>query len=249
LIDRLILERMVSMASLGIYGFGYQLGRSWNDVNMAVADAWAPLYYRLSQDGQRGRREIARLQERMLAPLAVVSLGCALAAPDLLRVVTTEKFHAAGTIVSMVIAAYAAHGIYVAFISGLFAEKRTRLLPVFSVLAALINVAFNLALIPRLGIVGAAWATIAGYGFLAVCVVVYAQRVHRLPLRNPAGWFVSVIVYAGAWSMIFVTSAHPWRAVALKATAFVMFVAWLGFARALPSRSDLTAFVKPGAAG
>ena len=47
-------------------------------------------------------------------------------------------------------------------------EQRTKWSFLVNGLAAVANIVFNLLLIPRLGIVGAAWATIASYAVLLV---------------------------------------------------------------------------------
>jgi O-antigen/teichoic acid export membrane protein len=54
-----------------------------------------------------------------------------------------------------------------------------------TVSAAVLNVAVNVVLIPRIGILGAAWATFAAYAWFAGATWWYARRVYpvRLELR------------------------------------------------------------------
>jgi O-antigen/teichoic acid export membrane protein len=237
LADRIILERMVPMRALGLYGFGYQVARGWNDVNMAVADAWAPLYYRLAGEGAAGRAELARLQERVLAMLAVLSLAFALFSREIVELVSAPAYHEAAAIVPLVLGAYALHGLYVIFVSGIYHRKETRLLPVFTVLSALVNIGGNLLLIPEMGIAGAAWATLAGYGLLALAVVTHAQSVHPLPLRSRAGWWTTIGLFALAWAVSYVDGTLGVRLLA-KLGVLAAFVGWLRLTGALPTRAQ-----------
>ena len=50
-------------------------------------------------------------------------------------------------------------------------------------LAALVNVALNLALIPRYGMIGAAIATVAAYATMAVGMAWWSQRIYPVPYQ------------------------------------------------------------------
>jgi O-antigen/teichoic acid export membrane protein len=47
---------------------------------------------------------------------------------------------------------------------------------------AVANIALNLVLIPRFGVIGAAWATAGSYGFGALASFVLARRTGQLPV-------------------------------------------------------------------
>jgi O-antigen/teichoic acid export membrane protein len=67
-------------------------------------------------------------------------------------------------------------------VSVIFLRRRTAMLPVLTIAAGAANVATNLVLIPRIGVMGAAWATLVGYGLLAALTLAYARRVYPLDL-------------------------------------------------------------------
>ena len=66
-------------------------------------------------------------------------------------------------------------------VSAVFLTRRTALLPILTLTAGLANVALNVILIPRIGIMGAAWSTVAGYTILMTGTWIYAGR--GFPLR------------------------------------------------------------------
>jgi O-antigen/teichoic acid export membrane protein len=84
-----------------------------------------------------------------------------------------------------------------------FIEGRTRAMAVAAPLAAVVNVALNLLLLPSLGLVGASVATVAAYAALTAVAVLAAGRSVELPgvLRDClACWAVAVpVVLAGAY--------------------------------------------------
>jgi O-antigen/teichoic acid export membrane protein len=63
--------------------------------------------------------------------------------------------------------------------------------PLFTGLGAAVNVFGNLALIPRWGMMGAAWATFAGYLVMAMALYVIVQRFY--PVRYQYERLVKVI--------------------------------------------------------
>jgi len=76
-------------------------------------------------------------------------------------------------------------GIYLLTSIGLNITKRTQYYPVATMTAAAANVGLNIVLIPRLGIVGAAWANGAAYAVQAGLAYVFSQRFY--PVRYEYG--------------------------------------------------------------
>jgi len=70
------------------------------------------------------------------------------------------------------------------------AKHLQRFLPVATVVGAAVNLGLNLALVPRSGAVGAAWATVISYG--VVCLVLTAGPRDTRPLVLLAGKTVIV---------------------------------------------------------
>jgi Na+-driven multidrug efflux pump len=71
-------------------------------------------------------------------------------------------------------------GIYLLTSIGLKITKRTQYYPVATMTAAATNVGLNLVLIPRFGLVGAAWANGAAYAVQAVLGYAFSQRFYPI---------------------------------------------------------------------
>ncbi len=71
-------------------------------------------------------------------------------------------------LVPILVAGYYLQGLYFVLTKGIIYAKRTGLLPVISVGAAMVNIGLNLWLIPRYGMYAAAWTTVVSFGLMAL---------------------------------------------------------------------------------
>jgi O-antigen/teichoic acid export membrane protein len=93
-------------------------------------------------------------------------LGVAVLVPDLIRITLREEYWGATPVVPLFVLYYlfvaTGKGVNV----GLMTERKAYWNPIIVVSAAVVNIALNVALIPRYGMMGAAWATVVAYGFM-----------------------------------------------------------------------------------
>jgi O-antigen/teichoic acid export membrane protein len=113
--------------------------------------------------------------------LTLVSLIVALAGRDLVALVVPSRLDGAQRVVPIVAFAHVAFAAYVILSQGIWYGMRTRLVPLLTLFAGLVNVALNIALVPHFGILAAAWNTVAGFTVLAALHGAVAARVHRIP--------------------------------------------------------------------
>jgi O-antigen/teichoic acid export membrane protein len=84
------------------------------------------------------------------------------------------------SIVPVVLLGYMFLGISNNLVAGIYIEKQTRKLPMNTFIGAALNVVMNFLLIPVLGIMGAALATLASYVAMAIAMYVVVQRVYPI---------------------------------------------------------------------
>src|SRR5207245_3647558 len=73
------------------------------------------------------------------------------------------------------------YGIYNIFTTGISIQRKTWFAVVFTALSALVNIGFNLVLIPMYGSMGAALSTLLAYMLLAFVAYVVNQRLYPVP--------------------------------------------------------------------
>ena len=89
--------------------------------------------------------------------------------------------------------AYLFNGLYFVMLAPLMLDKRTGAVSAATWAGAVMNIALNWLLIPRLGMMGAAWATLAAYAAMAVAVWALGRASRPVPyewkrLAILAGW-------------------------------------------------------------
>lgn len=162
--DRAILQRFVSLASLGIYSLAYQFGVLMNVVGTALNNAWIPFVFkRLNEDRSDAGASLSRLATYFAAAIAWAGLGVAMLAGDAIAVLTPVAFHDAIPLAPWIVFGCALQALYYVPGNLVLARGRTSRLAIVTFSAAVMNVTLNLALVPRYGVAAAAWATFASY--------------------------------------------------------------------------------------
>jgi O-antigen/teichoic acid export membrane protein len=181
-------EAPAAQVAVGVYAFGYVLGQVVSLLAYSFNAAWVPFFYERGEtpNGPPLLREVATLSALVLS---VTAVGVGLLAPELSAVLAGDRWGSAtadaARVTPVVALASTAYGLYYIVVSAIFLARRTRVLPLLTIAAGAANVGLNVLLIPRIGIMGAAWATLAGYAMLATLSIWYARRVFPLQLDAP----------------------------------------------------------------
>lgn len=221
LADRRILREFVSLSEVGIYGVGYAFGNTVKFAISAFEPAWAPFIY--SQIGKpEGQKTLARLVTYVLAGFTSCALGVAVLGREVVRLMTAPAFHAAAAVVPVVALAYLLHGFFLLTSIGIGVQKKARYYPLLTLASAATNVAGNFLLIPRFGVLGAAWATVASYLVMAALGLAISQRLYPMPLE--VGRLLRLACTAAlVFALSRLAPAGLWPALAVKSALLLAF--------------------------
>jgi O-antigen/teichoic acid export membrane protein len=185
LADRRILSRFHGLEATGFYDKAYGLGAGVKFVLSPFETAWQPFVYSHSSRPD-GPRLFARLATYIWAAFLAVGLSVAVFGRELLIVFTftNPAFWVAAPVVPIVTLAYLLHGAFLLTSIGIGISKRARYYPVITASAAAVNLAGNLLLIPRWGMYGAAWSTVAAYALMALLGLWFSQRLYPIPFET-----------------------------------------------------------------
>jgi len=180
--DRALLTHFVSMEQLGVYSLGYQLGAAMGLVTAAFNNSWVPfLFQTLSTEGADGNRKLARVVSYFALVLCSIGLGWALLVKPAMGLIAGPGFSEAYRVTPYVVAGYVCNGLYLIPVSLLFWRERTGSIPLVTVGAAAVNVGLNLWLVPRYGVMAAAWTTALAYGVMLFLAWWSARRQYQFP--------------------------------------------------------------------
>jgi len=206
--DRALLERWVDLSEVGLYSLGFQIGWAVQMINVALNSAWLPFFFRTAEN-ERDRGLVPRFATYYVLTMAVVSLVIAFFGADVIRLVASPQYQGAAKVVVWASLAGFVLGLYQIWVDAVFYSKRTRLLPLATLAAAVVNVGLNICLIPQYGIMAAAVNNVVGYGVLAVLVFLLSLRV--FPVRHQYDRWIKIGVSMGGLVLLGrLIPCEPW---------------------------------------
>lgn len=187
-IDRPIVQAYLGLGMLGVYQANYRMGIVMMVFVSLFEYAWRPFFLRESRtDDKRARLLFSRVFTYFMLVACLGFLVLSLFLPDLLTVklplVHRSIFHKPEyllglDIIPVVLAAYIFQGMYTNFIAGIYIKEHNKVLPFITGLGAAVNIITNIILIPRIGIMGAALATLFAYMAMAAAIYWQVQKVY-----------------------------------------------------------------------
>lgn len=223
--DRKLIEIFVTLAESGLYHIGYMMGTGVKFFLSAFELAWSPFVY-AQLEKPDAPRILARIATYAFAALCGFGLLNAIFGRELLFLMAEPKFHAAYPVIPVVVLAYMMQGVFALTSIGIGISKKTRYFPMITIAAAVTNVMLNLFWIPRFGILGAAWSTVAGYALMAALGFWLSNRHYPIPFEGRR--LGKIVLAAGvAFGISTLAPPNPWVAVPLKTLSCAIFPAAL----------------------
>lgn len=185
--DRFLLALFLDEAAVGAYHAGYSIANRTLDIMFIwLGAAGAPaLVMALERGGAERLQAAAREQASTLVLIGLpAAVGVALVARPLAEFMIGENLRDAAIVVTPWIALSAfLSGMTVYYFHQAFTlGRRTGWLLATMSIPALANVALNLILIPRFGVLGAAWATAASFALGLAASMIIGHRILPLPI-------------------------------------------------------------------
>jgi len=180
--DRFFLQHLQSLDAVGVYAVGYKFGYMLNYlVVQPFFVMWQSRMFAIH--AQPEHPKIFRQMFSMYAMgMIYVGLAMALFSAEVVGVMVEPKFLASRDVIPVVALAYVFYGLSYYAQLGMFLTDKTRNIGLIGIAAAAVNLALNYSLIVRYGMMGAAWATVLSFAFMAGVNYVFSQRALRMPL-------------------------------------------------------------------
>lgn len=198
--DRYFLQHYSSTSEVGLYSLGYKIGLVMNLIIQAVQLAWPAQMFEIMKEDD-AERKFSRILTIYVVGLGFVSLGFSVLAREILVVMTTPDFYAASTIIPMVLLSYLFYGARFMTNMGLVRENKLKYASMVIFGTAILNLALNFWLIPRYGMLGAAWSTFISYGVLLIAHMIVNARFWPISYE-----YKRIGIVALVWAIIFFSS-------------------------------------------
>lgn len=180
--DRFFLQRFQSLEVVGIYGIAYKFGFILNFLLIQQFNMmWQARMY-IIQRLPDHRRMFSQVFTLYSLVLIVAALALALFSPEVMTLMVDTRYRSGAEVIPIVALAYVFLGVGYYLQLGMFLAARTALIGLASAIAAVVTLLLNFFLIRSIGMMGAAWSTLAGFVVLAVGSYYFSQRAFPLPL-------------------------------------------------------------------
>ncbi|HYT74858.1 MAG TPA: lipopolysaccharide biosynthesis protein [Vicinamibacterales bacterium] len=203
--DRYFLNAYGTLRDVGLFSIGASFGLALKFFLGAFESAWTPFFLGLMRE-RDAKRVYSTVSTYVLAVLVLLVAGVCATAPAVVRLFTTAQFHGAAMVTPWIALGVMFQGIYLVGSIGLVITKRTKVYPISTGAAAAASVLANVLLIPRYGILGAAWANAIAYATLAAATV--GASWYFYPIRYQWTRLLRIAV-AGALSYAIVSATVP----------------------------------------
>jgi O-antigen/teichoic acid export membrane protein len=178
--DRWFLQSYSTMDVLGIYSLGYRVGSM---INLFVVQPfqliWLPMIFE-TEKKPGAKHFFEQMLTYMLLFSFWVGLGISLFSKELLTVMATPAYQGAYATIPWIVLAYVIYGGYMVVNIGIYIKNKTAYAMWLVGAAALSNILFNFMLIPSLGGLGAAQATLLSYIILFIIALFVNRRIFPL---------------------------------------------------------------------
>jgi O-antigen/teichoic acid export membrane protein len=186
--DRYLLSYFGSLAQTASYTVAYTLGGVISPVVLTpIGLAWVPIMYSIAK-----REDAAHVYRLVFRWYSMVLLFAAFALSLLsifiLELLFPPAYHSAEPVIPIITLSTMLNGANYIFMTGVYIRRKTKYSILFTSIAAGVNVLLNIFLIPRIGIMGAAYSTLIAYIVLVTVTYIVNQKIY--PVKYEIGQFL-----------------------------------------------------------
>ena len=206
MVDRFFIKHYLDLTQVGIYGAGYKIASIVSIVVLAFNLNWQPYYLKHYNDSSfiKNVEDISKVFSIILIYISTfISVWCGL----LIKIkffdfyIIGIDFWSATAVIPWIAFGYFFYGLFVLQMPTIYICNKQMWSPIFWGSGALINVIFNVILIPSLGIVGAGISTLISYATMSMLLIYKNQS--WLPLNFINKFLFSYFVLSVSFVFIF----------------------------------------------
>lgn len=176
--DRIMIQKILGETQVGVYSVAYMLISVLVIIYGALNIAWIPFYFEYKR--KNCLLEINQHSKRYINLFLVITLGFLCLSPEVFKLLAPSEYWSGITLIPIFVLSTWFAFLYLFPVNHEFFYKKTKLIPVMTLTAAGTNIIFNLFLIPRYGILGAALGTLIAH----IAVFVLHDIVARFVVQN-----------------------------------------------------------------
>lgn len=225
-VDKMVLGRYMDEATVGIYGVAATLSGLVPLIPSAIQLVTGPTIAGYWGRGEHGNIQalVNRTMKYTAMIIVPISLAAVILSRDLITIIYGEDY-ASGTVpLQILLMGFAYGGTFTSVGTALSMTRWVHMGFILGLLQVVLNVAFNIALVPHYGMNGAAAGTMASLAIGTLLNVYFVQRFIKITID----WrwfvrftFVTVLVFAASFAMGLVVSRYVCAVLSLAILTFI----------------------------
>jgi O-antigen/teichoic acid export membrane protein len=234
--DRLLIQYFLGYAAVGYYAAAYGIAGYVYDllvtpINMSLMPICMDIW--VDKGAEETKRFLSSSLRHFVMLTTYIILISTLTARELILILASRKFESAVSLLPLLVGSLVLATIHSFFKAGLMIKKRPHIVAAMTFASMVVNVAMNVYLLPRIGIMGAAWATFAAYVFWVVATAIVSLRTFSYEMQWVAFARAAVIAVLVGLLCYEIRSSHVMVELLLRSTAAT--IGYLGLLFALDS--------------
>jgi len=234
-LDKILIGRMIDKETMGIYSACYKLAIFMNLYIMAFRLGAEPFFFNHS-DKKNAKETYARILNYFIIVGSLVFMGIVVFIDVLKRPFINENYWEAIAIVPIVLLANLFLGVYHNLAIWYKLTDKTRFAMYFSIVGAIITIVINVIMIPKIGFIASAWATLFAYGVMMLLSYFIGKKHYPVPYNMKKS-----LSYLGVSILISYVSFNYFRENYWVSTGLVMLFGILIY---MNEKNDLKAILK-----
>jgi O-antigen/teichoic acid export membrane protein len=190
--DRLMLQKIQDETTLGIYSVAYSLCNLLMVIYGALNTSWVPFYFDFKK--QQNNKAIITHTKRYLKFFTLLCIGFLLLSFDVFKLMAPQEYWSGIKLIPLFVLSFYFGFLYLFPVNYEFYHCRTKLIPVATIVAAIINITLNYFFIPRYSMIGAAFSTFVAHVLLFVFHWITAKYIIREAFEYNFKMFIPGIV-------------------------------------------------------
>lgn len=208
--DRFLIEAFIGKKAVGPVAIYTLAGQISGILNMMLVQSFGLVYLVIAlrvSDEPSISKSFYRSTFRIFGLILLLSaMGLSILAPEAVEMLrryfhSDPIYQAAAPLVPLITFGYVFFGMSNAVAIGLHLANRTSWVSAAVFVSMVFNIVINVFLIPKMGLMGAALATLLGYGSLFIITTVAAERIY--PVGYPVAFFVKWSFVVGILTVFF----------------------------------------------
>ena len=217
------LKFFTTVAVVGIYNIGYKIGMIANVILVfPLAMIWNPMMLSIKDKEYCDDYYAKALTYFMFIGVFAVTV-LSLLSKDILHLIADESYWEAYRIIPLIASSYLLLGIARILDVGIPIKRKTHLSAIAFIAAAIFNLYLNWLLIPRFGMIGAAFATFLSYSFVAVTKYPMNRMLYKIEYEWKRISKIVIIGYLIYFVGLYIETGNIWYNAGLKAILVLLY--------------------------